>query len=230
MTAHPLDRPVWAALTSRHAPLAEGGPLAKRFPADILPFAALRDDSPEAGHALMAMLAPGASVVLAEAEAVRLPAGLSPASVAEAVQMVADMPALARFLPAEDGAGLVPLGPSDAAEMLELATLTRPGPFSVKALSVGRFWGVRLEGRLAAMAGERLRQPGFTELSGVCTHPDFRGRGLARTLSLFVAARIAATGDAPYLHAYAGNAAIRLYESIGFRLRCPMRIVTVRAG
>ncbi|MCB4767181.1 GNAT family N-acetyltransferase [Ancylobacter sp. Lp-2] len=229
MTAHPLDRPVWAALTSRHALLAEGGPLAKRYPADILPFAALRDDSPEAGRALAALVRPGESVVFAEAGEVALPAGLSPASVAEAVQMVAEP--LAMPLPAAAvDARIAPLGPSDAAEMLELATLTRPGPFGLKALSLGGFWGVRLDGRLAAMAGERLRQPGFTELSGVCTHPDFRGRGLARSLSLFVAAGIAARGDTPYLHAYAGNAAIRLYESIGFRLRGSMTIVTARAG
>ncbi|TGU85202.1 GNAT family N-acetyltransferase, partial [Mesorhizobium sp. M00.F.Ca.ET.151.01.1.1] len=75
----------------------------------------------------------------------------------------------------------------DAAEMLALASLTKPGPFTLEALSLGEFWGVKIDGRLAAMAGERMKQPGYSELSGVCSHPDFRGGGLARLLSLFVA-------------------------------------------
>ncbi|TGP83828.1 GNAT family N-acetyltransferase, partial [Mesorhizobium sp. M8A.F.Ca.ET.218.01.1.1] len=95
-------------------------------------------------------------------------------------------------------------------------SLTKPGPFTLEALSLGEFWGVKIDGRLAAMAGERMKQPGYSELSGVCSHPDFRGGGLARLLSLFVANRIVARGEVPYLHAFANNAAaIRLYESIG---------------
>lgn len=86
-----------------------------------------------------------------------------------------------------------------------LASLTKPGPFTLEAPSLGDFWGIRIDGRLAAMAGERMRQPGCPELSGVCTHPDFRG--LARLLSVFVAGRIAARGEVAYLHAYDSNAA-----------------------
>ncbi|TIU40383.1 MAG: GNAT family N-acetyltransferase, partial [Mesorhizobium sp.] len=94
---------------------------------------------------------------------------------------------------------------------------------------LGEFWGVKIDGRLAAMAGERMKQPGYSELSGVCSHPDFRGGGLARLLSLFVANRIMARGEVPYLHAFANNAAaIKLYESIGFRLRSAMNIAVVQ--
>lgn len=120
----------------------------------------------------------------------------------------------------------------DAAEMLALASLTKPGPFTLEALSLGEFWGVKIDGRLAAMAGERMKQPGYSELSGVCSHPDFRGGGFARLLSLFVANRIMARGEVPYLHAFANNAAaIKLYESIGFRLRSAIYIAVVqRAG
>ncbi|GLK85373.1 GNAT family N-acetyltransferase [Ancylobacter defluvii] len=221
MNPHPLDRPVWTALTSLQAPLAEGGVLARRYPADIVPFAAMADDRAESRRALAALVAPGETVVLAEAESVVLPQELSAVSVAEAVQMIAATPPAA-----VDDPRIRPLTAADAAEMLELATLTRPGPFSLKALSLGRFWGIRIDGRLAAMAGERMRQPGFTELSGVCAHPERRGHGLGRTLSLHVAAQIVARGDTPYLHAYAGNgAAIGLYESIGFRLRRQMKVV-----
>jgi predicted GNAT family acetyltransferase len=123
---------------------------------------------------------------------------------------------------------IAPLGEADAAEMLALATLTRPGPFSLRSLEVGGFWGIRLGGRLAAMAGERMKQPGYCELSGLCTHPDFRGEGLARLLSLSVAGRIFARGEQPFLHAYATNTgAIALYESIGFTLRSRMTIAVI---
>ena len=120
----------------------------------------------------------------------------------------------------------------DADEMLALASLTKPGPFTLKALSLGEFWGVKINGRLAAMAGERMKQPGYSELSGVCSHPDFRGGGLGRLLSVFVANRIFARGEVPYLHAYASNAnAVRLYRSIGFRLSAEMNVAVVqRAG
>lgn len=213
MTAHLLDRPIWSALATAHAPLALGGPLARRYPTDIAPFAAARDDDAESLDALAALVA--------QADEIVLPAALSPVATAEVVQMIAQAPIASPGDPR-----IEPLTPADAPEMLALATLTQPGPFSLKAQSLGRFWGIRQDGRLVAMAGERLRQPGFTELSGVCAHPDLRGRGLGRTLSLFVSAQIGARGDIAYLHAYAGNdVAIGLYESIGFRQRTPIRLV-----
>jgi predicted GNAT family acetyltransferase len=96
-------------------------------------------------------------------------------------------------------------------------------------LSLGAFWGVKVEGRLVAMAGERMKQPGYTELSGVCAHPEFRGTGLGRLLSVFVANQIFARGEIPYLHAFSTNAgAIRLYESIGFSLRTPINVAVVQ--
>ncbi|MER9404830.1 GNAT family N-acetyltransferase [Mesorhizobium caraganae] len=122
------------------------------------------------------------------------------------VQMVAEA-----LLPAVSEERAQQLTLDDAAEMLALASLTRPGPFTLKALSLGDFWGVKINGRLAAMAGERMKQPGYSELSGVCSHPDFRGGGLGRLLSVFVSNRIMARGEVPYLHAYANNAnAIRI--------------------
>ncbi|WAC28557.1 GNAT family N-acetyltransferase [Ancylobacter sp. SL191] len=221
MTAHPLDRPAWSALSSAHAHLALGGPLARRYPADIVPFAATPDNRAESLDALAALVAPGERVLIAQADEIVLPPTLEQAASAEVVQMMAATP------PASLGDPRIePLTSADAPEMLALATLTEPGPFSLKALSLGSFWGIRQEGRLVAMAGERLRLPGFTELSGVCTHTDLRGRGLGRTLSLFVSSRIGARGDTAFLHAYAANGpAIRLYESIGFRWRSDIRLV-----
>jgi predicted GNAT family acetyltransferase len=103
--------------------------------------------------------------------------------------------------------------------MLALATLTQPGPFRARTHELSQFWGVKDEqGQLLAMAGERLKLPGMSEVSGVCTHPDARGQGLAALLSRHVASEIVRRGEVPFLHAYAGNAAaIGLYERLGFR-------------
>jgi predicted GNAT family acetyltransferase len=107
---------------------------------------------------------------------------------------------------------------ADAAEMLALATLTKPGPFFARTHQLGRFIGVRDNGVLVAMAGERLKTPGYTEVSAVCTHPDHRGRGYAAALMRQVMGGIVARGETPFLHSYAANTgAIRLYESLGFR-------------
>jgi predicted GNAT family acetyltransferase len=224
---HLLDRPVWSALTSRHAALAEGGALARRYPADIVPFAATADDRPESRTALAGLVAPGDTIYMIQADPIVLPTGLAATVTAAGVQMLAERP-----LEKVADQRICRLGAADAAEMLELAMLTKPGPFTLRAMDLGEFFGIRVDGRLAAMAGERMKQTGFTELSGVCVHPDFRGRGLARLLSLFVAGRISARGETPYLHAYATNtAAIRLYEQIGFRLRTQMHVAVVqRAG
>jgi ribosomal protein S18 acetylase RimI-like enzyme len=174
--SHALDRPVWSALTTRHAGLAEGSDLAQRYDPSIVPFAAARDDSPEALDALGALADPGEDMLLLQADAIVLPPGLVAATTAQGVQMVLQHP------PAEvSDERIERLSDADAAEMLELATLTRPGPFTLRAQALGEFWGVRKSGRLIAMAGERMKQDGFTEISGVCSHPDARGRGLARS-------------------------------------------------
>jgi predicted GNAT family acetyltransferase len=129
----------------------------------------------------------------------------------------------------EPEADIVTLTDADAPEMLALATLTEPGPFFTRTHTMGHFRGVRIEGRLAAMAGERMRFPGYTEVSGVCTHPDFRGRGLARLLSAAVVTGIQARGDQAFLHSWKSNqAAISLYEGLGFRIRTDMNVSVLR--
>jgi predicted GNAT family acetyltransferase len=90
---------------------------------------------------------------------------------------------------------------------------------------------LRVNGRLAAMAGERMRFPGHVEVSGVCTHPDFRGRGLARRLSAAVTADIQRRGERPFLHAWTMNtAAIALYESLGFEVRTEVNVAVIQHG
>ena len=218
-----LDRPVWSALNTRHADLALGEGPAKRYPSAIVPFASTADDSEPSLAALAALVGPDDSVILAQADPIVLPTQLVATMQADAVQMVAEQ----RWAPFEDDR-IGKLGADDAAEMLALATLTKPGPFAAKARSLGDFWGIKIDGRLAAMAGQRMAQPGLTELSGVCTHPDFRGKGFGRLMSLYVAGQIFGRGETAYLHAYANNApAIGLYETIGFRLRSAINVAVV---
>jgi GNAT superfamily N-acetyltransferase len=227
---HLLDRPVWSALTSRQAAFSRGGDRARRFDPDVAPFAATCDDAPESMTALSELFEPGDTAMLLQADAPRLPAGLAIRSSAAGVQMVADRIVRAGDDPTVERS-MVPLTEADIPAMVALATSTRPGPFAARTAHLGTFLGVKEGGALIAMAGERMKQPGFTEVSGVCTDPRARGRGLARALSAAVATRIRERGETPYLHAYATNtAAIRLYESLGFRLRGEMFVATIGRG
>jgi predicted GNAT family acetyltransferase len=220
---HLLDRPIWSALGTRHASLAEGGTLARRYPASIAPFAATESEDKESLQALSELASTGETLLLLMADPIVAPSDFVTTTAASAVQMIGD-----RRLHHVTDERIERLTRADAADMLELATLTKPGPFSLRALELGDFWGVKINGRLVAMAGERMKQPGYTELSGVCTHPDIRGKGLGRMLSLYVADKIFARGDQPYLHAYETNkAAITLYESIGFRFRRSMNVAVI---
>lgn len=217
-----LDHPVWASL--QHQPhWALGDERARRFKADINRFAASRDASPECLAALAELVQPGDDAIfIAQAPPIVVPPGLVAVKQAPGVQMLAT-----RRLEPDDGVEL--LGDADAVEMLALATLTEPGPFLPRTHTMGRFIGIRIEGRLAAMAGERMRFPGHVEVSGVCTHPDFRGRGLARRLSAAVTADIQQRGEQAFLHAWTSNtAAIALYESLGFVTRTTLNIAVLK--
>jgi predicted GNAT family acetyltransferase len=217
-----LDRPVWASL--QHQPhWGIGDERARRFKPDINRFAAAPDEA-GSSQAALAELVQGSedTVYLLQVPPIAVPPGLEAVKEAAGVQMVAT-----RRLQADDGLQL--LGDADAADMLALATLTEPGPFLARTHTMGRFIGLRIDGRLVAMAGERMRFPGHVEVSGVCTHPDFRGRGLARRLSAAVTADIQRRGEQPFLHAWATNTvAIALYESLGFVVRSAVNVALLR--
>jgi predicted GNAT family acetyltransferase len=221
-----LDRPVWSSLTTRQAGLSEGDARAVRIAAAYGPFAACADYSPENLTALVALIPAGDWVAAVEPGDVPAPPGTEIVSTAAVNQMVAE-----RLAPGEDDFDITPLVAADAPEMMALATLTKPGPFAARTRELGDFIGVKLGGRLVAMAGERMQPTGFTEVSGVCTLPGYRGRGYAGGLMRVVAARILTRGEAPFLHVYPSNAgAIALYETLGFRFRRSLTMTVLKRG
>ncbi|HEX4320495.1 MAG TPA: GNAT family N-acetyltransferase [Acidobacteriaceae bacterium] len=211
-----LDNPIWNSLLTRHARFAQGGELARRFDPEIGPLAGMKDENAAAYEALGKLLAPGEAVALFLGLPPAPPAGWEILLHKSGDQMVFQDETITydQNLPIE------PLGSADVPEMLELTSLTNPGPFRRRTIELGDFIGIHEGGRLAAMAGERLALGKFREVSGVCTHPDFRGRGYAQALVAAVANSILNRGETPMLHVYSDNlSAIRVYEALGFTLR-----------
>lgn len=211
---HPLDDPVSASLAGAHARLAIRRGRVVFYPADVSPFFVLPNPPTADDWAdVAAVVGPGGIVPLAGVEA-PLPPGWAKVMTGEGVQMVDD-----GVVASADPEALI-LGPADVPDMLALVERTQPGPFLPRTIELGTYLGFRRDGELVAMAGERMHPPGWTEISAVCTAPAFRGQGLATRLVLEVAAGIRGRGEKPFLHASSTNlAAIRLYASLGFRIR-----------
>lgn len=222
MTEAVLDNASWAALTGPHARFAERRGQVARYDREVAPFWAIAPDAGEDRWADLAALA-GPGGVVSLAGAIEPPPGWEIANRTPGVQLV---DAGVRAAPDEEA---VRLTPADVPEMLDLVARTRPGPFRKRTVELGTYLGIRRGGRLVAMAGERLHPPGWTEISAVCTDAGFRGQGLGTRLVLAVAAGIRDRGETPFLHAAAANTgAIRLYESLGFRLRARPVFTSVR--
>jgi ribosomal protein S18 acetylase RimI-like enzyme len=205
-----LENPVWAALSGPHACFAEAAGDAARYSTDVAPFGAVADPDDPAGWRDLAGLTDRA---LLTGPVLTPKAGWEQVGAMAGVQMAGH-----GMTGVRDPEAVVLTG-TDVPEILELVERAQPGPFAKRTVELGRYLGIRLDGRLIAMAGERLRLPGWTEVSAVCTDPDFRGQGLAARLTLAVAAGILERGDLPFLHAAADNTgAIRLYERLGFQV------------
>ncbi|HEY2223914.1 GNAT family N-acetyltransferase [Actinomycetospora sp.] len=220
-----LDEPVRAALDGPHAHLAVRHGAAVRYHPDVAPFLAPPGDAAEWDDAVT-LAGPGGVLVVRTMTPLDPPPGWEVVRHLPGVQMVLDDAA-----PAAPDAGLETLGDDDVDAMLALVGRTEPGPFARRTHELGTYLGVHddLLG-LVAMAGERLRVPGATEISAVCTDPAARGRGLATRLVLALAAGIRARDELPILHAAADNTtAIRLYSQLGFTVRSEPSFVAVRA-
>lgn len=210
-----LDNPVWHALRSHQARLAFSTDLAARYPAAVSPFAALREDTPDAFAQLARLLQADEAAFILAKQPLAGDAALGLEPLFTVLQMVDTLDAA--DAPADDA---LSLGPADAAEMLDLALRTKPGPFAPRTPEMGRYIGIREAGRLIAMAGERFRPPGATEISAVCVDDACRGRGIAGRLMGVLRRDIRSQAAVPFLHVRSdAPATIRLYERLGFEVR-----------
>lgn len=222
---HPLDRPVWNALRSRHAPFALGSPAALRYPPEVAAFMALRDESPEAEAALAELLPPGALGAFVEVDPHRPSDTRFECVASRPIDQMLGGPIAADPGPREP----LDLGPADVPEMMALVELTQPGPFAPRTLEMGHYLGFREGGRLVAMAGERMCLDGYTEVSAICTHPEHQGRGLARSLIIRLVREISARNERPFLHVKDENlGAIALYRKLGFEFRTRVHYTILR--
>ena len=212
---HPLDHPIWNALTSTQSSLAAGGARARRYPPAIAPFAAMADMSPPNFAALGEMMSRTDQAVLFTTEPVAAPAEFKVLLAATGEQMIG-APVETTIRSTE----IITLSANDSPAMVELTKLTKPGPFTRRTHELGTFLGIRIDGRLVAMAGERMKPANYTEITAVCVHPDYRGRGYAQMLLGAVSRQISARGEIPFLHVFSDNAAaIALYRRQGMEIR-----------
>jgi predicted GNAT family acetyltransferase len=225
MTINPLDDPVWHALTGPHGKYAVVRGRAAHYPRDMAPFSAIVEPSDEAYADLARDLPPGAEARLFRPAEEPLPPGWQQIDAFPMLQMVA------RCIPppADEGA-LETLSLADVPDMLALVEAAKPGPFGPRTIALGRYLGIRRDGRLVAMAGERLRVPGHVELSAICVHPDFRGEGLGARLTRALMREAFARGEVPFLHVRPENDAATLYRKLGFETRCELTVVWRRPG
>jgi ribosomal protein S18 acetylase RimI-like enzyme len=215
---HVLDNPIWHALTGPHQSLATGHGLARHYPRRIASYSAVREPSATAFEDLRISLPEGPARLI-RAEDGDAPPGWRTISGCPLLQMVVS--AEDRPEPRSTDAAIVPIGMDDIDDIMALITATKPGPFAPQTPTLGLYIGIRAPetGALIAMAGERLRPPGYVELSAVAVDPHHRGKGYAGALLATLVDMAFSRGDVPFLHVLPDNPAIKLYQNLGFRAR-----------
>jgi GNAT superfamily N-acetyltransferase len=228
--AQRLDNPILNALLTEHRSFALSEGPARRYPAAIGPLSGMPDQSPASYEALRKLAGPGGVVVLFLDEPPSPPAGWTLVRGGVLVQMIClQSTAQTQTCPTSSAPAIRRLTPADVPAMVELATLTEPGPFRERTAEIGLFFGIFAGERLLAMAGQRLHLPGFIEVSAVCTHPEARGRGYARILIEAVSADIRERREIPILHSFADNyPAIRVYQSLDFTPRRKFHLAVLK--
>lgn len=223
-----LDNPILNALLTDHRPLAAGEGSARRYPAPIGPLAGVPDQSLASYDALRKLAGEGGLLGLFFPDPAALPSGWSLFRGGILTQMICRNPTLTKISALPSDTKMRQLDAADVPAMLELAKLTEPGPFRERTNELGNFYGIFQTSRLLAMAGQRMRVPGFVEVSAVCTHPDARGRGYAGLLMSAVIREIVDEGRTPFLHAFADNPATRLYGKLGFTHRRSFHLAVIK--
>lgn len=218
-----LDDPVGESLRGHHAHLARRLGGAATYLPGVSTFSALAGDpGPAEWNDLARLLGRGELADMFSCAAPP-PPDWEPVFALAGRQMIGPTGDRPAHTPGDTGVEVVELGADSVPEMLALIERTQPGPFFPRTHELGTYLGIRDDGRLVAMVGERLRPPGWTEISAVCTAPEARGRGHAARLIRTLATRIAARGERPFLHVVETNTgAIDLYERLGFRTRKPV--------
>lgn len=229
---HPLDNVIWNALNTRQSEFAESCGQARRFMPEVSPLAGFAEPTQEGYESLAGLVGAGGTIRLFLDTPYETRDGwslLNGSPMPEMVYEGAGAPILERLSPHEANAHFLELSAPDSPDMMELAALTKPGPFDKRTHELGTYLGIRSEGKLVAMAGERLKIPGYTEVSAVCTHPEHTGRGYARVLMTEVMRRIIGRGETPFLHVREDNVhAIELYHKLGFTKRARLYTVVLR--
>jgi len=226
---HPLDNPIWNALRTKQSHFAENYGVLRRFPPEVTPLGGFPEANEEGFAALRGLLASGGGLGLFLTKRMDAPEGLEIMLEGALLQMILENDA--QLEPNRHSHDFIELGEADAPEMVELATLTKPGPFATRTREMGTYLGIRKDGKLVAMAGERLKLPGYTEISAVCTHPDHLGHGYAGFLMTILANCIRERGERPFLHVRPENTrAVQLYERLGFKHRLLSHYAVFRAA
>lgn len=214
MTATELDNPFWSSLRSRHRALALSHGDAARYPAEFAPFMGVANAQADVAEALESLIDPGESVYLLGV-APALPDGWRIEARGPLAQMICMAP-----MPVIDGPEVIELSEAHRADVLALTALVYPHYFRPRTMALGRYFGIYQDGRLAAIIGERLGMDAYQEISAVCTHPDFNGRGYARRLLALLSNDNLERGRLPFLHVSHQNPRAKsLYEQAGYRLR-----------
>ena len=209
-----LDNPVWHALTGPHRAHAVGRGLARHYPRNMAPFSAIEAPGDAAYADLARDLPPHTEARLFRPSEEALPAGWQQVNCFPMLQMVATV------APEPATAAVSLLTQAHATAMMDLVGIAQPGPFGLRTPELGCYVGVREGDRLLAMAGERMRLPGYVVLSAICVHPEARGRGHAANLTLALMRRAFERGEVPFLHVRPDNVnAIALYRRLGFETR-----------
>ena len=226
---HALDNVIWQALTTRQAEFAEVVGHARRFVPEVTSLTGISKPNAEGYDSLAGLVGSGGTAAVFLDEPYRESEGWKTIGGAPLLEMVCDNGGTQAANPARSLPQISELGPQDSPDMVKLAALTKPGPFGSRTHELGTYLGIRSDGKLVAMAGERLKVPGYTEVSAVCTHPEHTGQGYAQVLMLELMRRIRSRGETPFLHVREDNVrAVQIYERLGFRVRVLLHYVLLR--